>query len=65
MPSYRVVRNHYLTIRDEVTVEAPGKYQAQVLAEDTETYPVPHETVMYSRTSAQSAEKIKGEPHGQ
>lgn len=48
----------------EVTVDASGKYQAQAQAEDTETYPVPNETVMYSRTSAQSAEKLKGEPHG-
>jgi hypothetical protein len=55
MPSYRVVRRHYLTIQDEVIVEADGKYEAMVRAENMERYPLPAAVPRYSRTTAVDA----------
>jgi hypothetical protein len=59
MPTYRVIRRHYLTIQDEVVVEADSKYEAMVRAENMEHYPLPAATPRYSRTTAVDAHEIK------
>jgi hypothetical protein len=62
VPTYRIIRRHYLTIQDEVIVEAEGKYEAMVRAENLSSYPLPPTRPRYSRTSAVDAYKLeKGE----
>lgn len=59
MPSYRVRRRHYFFTEDTVTIAAPSRQHALVMAENLEMYPKPQEPIIYDHTRSMGADELK------